>query len=122
MNGEGFDELDHSGAPEASYEVCDVDSAHPQWSEVRPGVNYVAPWRTARRAAARLRCALERTGSVALDQRSAFARVRGDGSAVVCLELELPAAAALAVLIEEALRERAEGAPKIRGTPSRHVA
>jgi hypothetical protein len=122
MSGYEHESASGFGDIEPAYEVCDVDEAHPQWSEVRPGVNYVASWRTARRAAARLRCALERTGAVG--ERPAFARVRGDGSAVVCLELEMPSAAALAVLLEEALRERAEGAPKIRGTPSpsRHVA
>ena len=118
MSSEDFE--DESADSDVAYVVCDVESVHPQWSEVRPGVNYVAPWREAKRSAARLRAALARTGIPV--GRSVSARVRGDGSGVVCLELDMPAAAALAVLLDEALRERAEGAPKIRGTPSRRVA
>lgn len=120
MSSEGFEAPEEFAHSEVAYEVCDVQSAHPQWSEVRPGVNYVAPWREAKRSASLLRAAFDRTGLPV--GRPAFARVRGDGSAVVCLELELPTAAALAVLLDKALRERQEGAPKIRGAPSQHVA
>ena len=120
MSSEDFETSEKFADSEVTYEVCDVESAHPKWSEVRSGINYVAPWREAKRSAARLHTALTRAGLAA--GRSAVARVRGDGSAVVHLELELPAAAALAESIEAALRERQEGAPTIRGAPSRHVA
>ena len=120
MSSEDFEAPDEFTDSDVAYVVCDVQSAHPQWSEVRPGVNYVAPWREAKRSAARLRAVCVRVGLPV--GRSVFARVRGDGSAVVCLELELPTAAALAELLDEALRERQEGAPSIRGAPSQHVA
>jgi hypothetical protein len=120
MGSEDFEAPEEFGDSDVAYVVCDVESAHPQWSEVRPGVNYVAPWREAKRSAGRLRAVFTRVGLPV--GRSAFARVRGDGSAVVCLELELPTAAALAGLLDGALRERQEGTPKIRGAPSRHVA
>ena len=120
MSSEDFDASEESADSEVTYEVCDVERVHPQWSEVRAEVNYVAPWREANRSGNRLRAVFGEAGlSVGW---SVFARVRGDGSAVVCLELDLTTAAALADLLDGALRERQEGAPKIRGAPSRHVA
>ena len=120
MSSDDFEGSDEFADSDVAYVVCDVESVHPQWSEVRPGVNYVAPWREAKRSAARLGAVLARTG-VPIG-RAVFARVRANGSGVVCLELDVQAAAALAMLLDEALRERQEGAPKIRGAPSRHVA
>jgi hypothetical protein len=120
MSGDGFEDIDGLDEVELVYEVCDVDAAHPQWSEVRAEVNYVAAWRRARLAGVRLRALLCRADVPV--ERAVRARVRGDGSAVVCLELEMASAAALAELLDAALRERQEGAAVIRGAPSRRVA
>ncbi len=117
MNSEVSEDPDQVDGPEVMYEVCDTDQAHPQWTEIREGVNYVAAWREGRRAALQLRSALSRAG---LQSRTGFARARSDGSAVVCIELEQSAADALAELIGEALRERRSSERKVGSTP--HVA
>lgn len=109
MNREAIENLDEFDESEPVYEVCDVDQAQPQWTQIREGVNYVEAWRAGRRAALSLRAALSRTS---LQGLITFTRIRADGSAVVIVELEQPIAEALAKLIDEALSERLGNEPK----------
>jgi hypothetical protein len=100
------------------YQVCEA-AFHPDWLEVRDGVNYVAGWHTAHATAARLRALLTDAG-VLVSAEALWASVRADGAGVVCLDPSI--AAALVRLADEALKERQEGAPKIRGTPEDRAA
>lgn len=103
VSSEAIESLNESDESEVVYEVCDLNEAHPQWTEIREGVNYATAWRSGRRAALRLRAVLSRAG---VPSRTAFTHIRSDGSAVVCVELEQPMADALADLINGALCER----------------
>jgi hypothetical protein len=100
--------------PGDRYRVGETDEFHPDWLEVRDGVNYVAGWRAASAIAQQIRTLLAHAG-VQTSPGTLWASVRGDGTGVICVDPSI--AAALAQLADEALRERQEGAPKIRGAP-----
>lgn len=95
-----------SGAP-------DVDAVHPDRWEYRPGVDYVRGWREATTALTAVRDALGRAGlgGGVLGMR---AGVLADGTGYGEITLTVGAARRLSELLE-ALRERQEAAPHIRG-------
>lgn len=113
-----YDDFTYEGDGDgARYLVCwpkalDVDSVHPDSWEVRDGVNYVAGWREAMRAVARLYAVLAIVGI--RDDVQFTAGVLADGTGVVSGRLGLPAAARLVESLD-AQRERQEAAPRIRG-------
>src|SRR5258708_25325811 len=100
MAGDACEEFDGWDEPEAVHGVCGADSVHADEWEVREGVNYLAGWRSARVASARLRKAMTARGLRV--ERAVWAGVCGDGSGVVRLELDVVTAAALADLVDEA--------------------
>lgn len=82
--------------------VADVDGAHPDLHEWRPGVNYVPGLLAAESALSALREALHALG---LTDVRGIPTALGDGSGIVRLELDVTTATAVA----ERLRDRATG-------------
>jgi hypothetical protein len=88
-----------------------VEAAHPDRWQVRDGVNYVAAWRAAQSAADRLAAALARCG---VEDVRCVPFALADGSYGVDLWVPARWAAWFGSFLE-ALRERTEAFPHIRG-------